>query len=266
MKEACRNKKKQLTKNKKNSYVKIICTVLLLFGLVMVNYPVLKNTQTILKMDQIIVNKVNAPKTPDENEEIHFLTKEDYANLNPKNVSESDGTVMIPELSISAPLYSGLKNEQLLLGAGTMFPERSFEKENSVILGHHIMVKELLFGNLIHAKKGMKLVITFFDKKYIYLIESRRTIEESDLSVLANTNKPQVTLITCDKPSTTAKRVVVVAQQVGVHQIKGQEQEEKQWALKKTKVRRSIVKYSVLPILITLIIFTLGSCYIWRSL
>ena len=67
---------------------------------------------------------------------------------------QSAGQLVIPKVEIGLPLFSGVTNDQLLVGAGPLFPERKAENQNIVVIGHHLGRNELLFGKLLEMTVG----------------------------------------------------------------------------------------------------------------
>ncbi len=80
---------------------------------------------------------------------------------------------------------------------------------NYPLAGHHLKQKNLLFGPLENIKTGAQIVITDFKKDYIYSVTSKDIISEMDADVVEETNKKEITLITCDKAVKTEGRLVV---------------------------------------------------------
>ncbi|XLG12137.1 cysteine protease [Bacillus subtilis] len=72
---------------------------------------------------------------------------------------------------------------------------------NYPLAGHHLKQKNLLFGPLENIKTGAQIVITDFKKDYIYSVTSKDIISETDADVVEETNKKEITLITCDRLS-----------------------------------------------------------------
>lgn len=122
---------------------------------------------------------------------------------------QSIGQIVIPKVEISLPLFSGVKNDQLLVGVGTLFPERTAENQNIVVLGHHLGRENLLFGKLVNVTVGDSIYLEYQHQFYQYQVSQTMTIQQTELQVLANSNQAELTLITCDKPTHTEQRFVV---------------------------------------------------------
>lgn len=119
--------------------------------------------------------------------------------------------LLIPSAGFVVPIYPAITQETLLAGGGMLFPERRPEKDNLVLLGHHLGNQQLLFGQLLSLTKKDNIYLYYADEVYHYQVTATKVIKETDLSVLAETPKPQLTLITCDTPRQTDQRFVVTA-------------------------------------------------------
>ncbi|TII17489.1 sortase [Bacillus subtilis] len=119
------------------------------------------------------------------------------------------GRITIKSVDLELPIVKGTTNENLLIGAATMRPDQKMGEGNYPLAGHHLKQKSLLFGPLENVKTGAKIVITDFKKDYIYSVTSKNIISEMDADVIEETNKKEITLITCDKAVKTEGRLVV---------------------------------------------------------
>ncbi|AXC55266.1 class A sortase [Bacillus subtilis] len=119
------------------------------------------------------------------------------------------GRITIKSVDLELPIVKGTTNENLLIGAATMRPDQKMGEGNYPLAGHHLKQKNLLFGPLENIKTGAQIVITDFKKDYIYSVTSKDIISEMDADVVEETNKKEITLITCDKAVKTEGRLVV---------------------------------------------------------
>jgi len=120
--------------------------------------------------------------------------------------SYSDLVLEIPSLNIKSeivgvPLSNGSWDTTWLGGKagyldGTAFP--SWEG-NSVITGHVYGFNGLpgLFVDIGRLKWGSQVIIHAYGQKFTYSVRSVRTVWPDEQSVLAHTEKPWVTLLTC---------------------------------------------------------------------
>lgn len=244
--------------------IKISINILFIVGIICIFFPVFKNTITLSSFQSSTVNFTNTIPKLKKNESIRIPTYKDYLENNPNKVGEAIGEIEIPSQNIKLPIFAGLQNNQMLYGVGSMYPERNIKNENIVLLGHHLGVENLLLGKLKNVNLYDSITVTYLGNILEYKIVKKNTILETKLDILENDEKPKLTLITCEKPTITNKRIVAVAELIN--------EEKKQNKQKKTEIkyskmiRRDIVQYSIIPIFFMLIVLTTGSYIIWRYL
>lgn len=95
------------------------------------------------------------------------------------------------------------------------------EKGNVVIGGHssnnvfNAGAYKYVFVNLKRLDVGDVFYLNYNGQRYTYKVTTaRKIITPKDISVLAPTSKPTVTLFTCDPPGTNVNRLIVRAEQV----------------------------------------------------
>ncbi|MBC1538925.1 class A sortase [Listeria seeligeri] len=124
------------------------------------------------------------------------------------------GGISIPSLAIQLPILQKITNENLYVGAAPVISNQKMGEGNYSLAAHHIHREKAFFGPLMNAKKGEKIYLQNATYQYIYQIATVKVVPETDTSVLKQTNKPTLTLITCDKPTTTTNRLIVTAELV----------------------------------------------------
>jgi sortase A len=94
------------------------------------------------------------------------------------------------------------------------------EQGNTVIVGHssnNILNKgkyKFAFVMLSKLENGDTFMLIKDGKRYVYKVYEKRIVKPTDVSVLATSTKPVVTLITCDPPGTSTNRLIVVGEQI----------------------------------------------------
>lgn len=196
-------------KKTKVSVIIIYCLAIFLLFL-----PFLKQAILIYQTKNVTVQQVTNLKKIDQVnlEAVQPSDLTDILTFDENQVFQSIGQVVIPKTKISVPIFAGLSENEMLIGGGTLYPERCAEKENIVILGHHLGRDELLFGKLLGLTVGETIYLDYFGSYYQYTITQTKLIKETELAVLSNHNKAEITLITCDTAAPTDKRFVVVGQ------------------------------------------------------
>lgn len=122
------------------------------------------------------------------------------ARRNAKNLPVV-GVIAIPQDSVYLPIAKGVSNQTLALAAGTMSPTQAMGQGNYALAGHNMANHSpILFSPLYdNAKPGQKVYLTDFDHVYEYKFTSRQIVDPHDMGVLNSTQKPTITLITCNE-------------------------------------------------------------------
>lgn len=129
------------------------------------------------------------------------------ANINPNDLPTIGG-VAVPSVKMNLPIYKGVSNEGMYLGAGTLRPDIVMGGVNNYsIASHHSIHEGLLFEPLERVQMGDAIFLT--DKKHVYKYEvsSIEEVTPDRVDVLNDTGQSIVTLLTCDP--TGALRVIV---------------------------------------------------------
>lgn len=136
--------------------------------------------------------------------------------------------IIIPKINVEIPIVYDVASveedvfQQALEGGvvhyrGTSHPG---ETGNTVIFGHssnNILNRgkyKFAFVLLSRLENGDTFMLHHGGKRYVYRVNQKKIVPPTDLSVLGPTDKPSVTLITCDPPGTAINRLVVVGEQI----------------------------------------------------
>ena len=138
-----------------------------------------------------------------------------------------ENIIVIPKINVTAPVIlepsMAEKNIQQSLQngvvhySGTALPG---EKGNVAIVGHSSNdwwepgSYKFVFALLEKMTPGDKIQVNYSSRKYVYQITEKKVVEPTDLSVLAPTTDPTLTLITCTPPGTSWKRLIIRAVQI----------------------------------------------------
>lgn len=132
-------------------------------------------------------------------------------NVNPKDLP-TVGAVAIPSVKMNIPIYKGVSDEGMYLGAGTLLPDQKMGKSNYSLASHHSINENLLFAPLVKVKLGDYVYLTDLDKIYKYEVFFYEQVEPTRVDLIEPTTDPIVTLITCDY--SLSERIVVQAKLV----------------------------------------------------
>ncbi len=136
----------------------------------------------------------------------------------PAPASPIPNRLTIPKIGVNMPLFTGT-NANILLKGGWMFPNTSTPDlgGNTVIFGHRFRylppISNTLY-NLDKMKIGDEFSIAWKGTTYRYRVRTTKIIEPTDFSVLAPSDTPILTLITCAPLFSTKQRLVVIADQL----------------------------------------------------
>lgn len=134
--------------------------------------------------------------------------------------------IVIPKLNVEAPLVMGMsavdeRSVQTALEHGVLHfggtPEPG--SGNSVYVGHSSNSVwnngsyKFVFALLDRLQPGDTFYLVNGGVRYSYRVSSSRVVRPDDISVLAQTLEPTVTLITCTPVGTSWNRLVVTAVQ-----------------------------------------------------
>ncbi len=137
------------------------------------------------------------------------------ANISSVKREDVIGAIVIEGDTVSLPILHGTNTQNLLVGATTVKNGQVMGKGNYVLAGHHMRDDRLLFGPLLKIEKGAYIHISDKRKIFTYKVKEKKIVHETDVSVLADTRRPELTLITCDVTGIdTDKRVIVKAELV----------------------------------------------------
>lgn len=116
-----------------------------------------------------------------------------------------------PDQGINLPVFKGVSDEKMTYGAGTLKPYQVLGQGNYVVASHRARQRGQLFEPLERLEVGQKVYMTDLDKIYSYTVIENKVIDSEDLSILADQNRPQLTLLTCLAPhEDSSKRRAVI--------------------------------------------------------
>lgn len=211
-------KKKSFGTKIKNFMINLLMILLLIVGLALVfnnhikNYLVKdssqKHTISNVTREQVIENeKKEATFDFDQVESLDFnlvaqATKGRDTGL------DTIGGIAIPDVSLNLPIFKGVSNYVLAVGAGTMKEEQLMGQGNYALASHHMYDPTLLFAPLVNVSLGNSIFLTDLDYIYEYKVTMKEYVEPTRVEVIDDVSDKQlVTLVTCD--TTGANRLIV---------------------------------------------------------
>ncbi len=135
----------------------------------------------------------------------------------PKN--QDANRLVITKIGVNAPIiYS--TNSDYALARGAWLPADSAapgENGNVIITGHrfkYLPPSNLTFYLLDKLTPGDIVSVVWQKKEYYYKVKELKIVPATDISILAKSDKPILTMYTCDPIFSEKNRLVVVAELV----------------------------------------------------
>lgn len=117
--------------------------------------------------------------------------------------------VQIESLDIYATIVQGDGWEQLKKGVGQHLGSANPGEKGNIVLTAHNDVFGSIFRHLDKLKPGDEVIIYTSHKAYIYLVTGTEIVEPTQVEVMAPTEEPTITLISCYPYMINNKRIVV---------------------------------------------------------
>ncbi|WP_409290450.1 class D sortase [Peribacillus sp. SCS-37] len=182
--------------NKKRTGLLVIACLFVVSGIWFTTtnaYTLLKG-YWLYKMDKPAAAKVEKPKkaeasaSPSKTEVQDLLYK-----VRPK-VGDEMGTLYIPKLKSTLPIFHGTDEDELAKGvghfAGSVLPG---ENDNTVLSGH----RDTVFRRLGEVGKGDLLVVKTSAGEFTYRVRNTKIVDKSDRKVIVPKPRPTLTVTTC---------------------------------------------------------------------
>lgn len=119
--------------------------------------------------------------------------------------------IVIPSIGVDAPVVAGDDWEALKKGAGHHIGSANpGERGNCVISAHNDIYGEI-FRRLPEMRVGDEIFVHTRTQIYRYVVRQTRIIEPTEVSVMAPTSSPVLTLISCYPYRVNTHRIVVIA-------------------------------------------------------
>jgi sortase A len=134
----------------------------------------------------------------------------------------------IPKINVDAPVVTDMRSYdpgavQSALQRGVVqygVTANPGQKGNVVMAGHSSGQLwapgeyKFVFTMLDKLVRDDRIIVDYKGTRYIYRVDSTRVVPPTDLTVLQQTEEPQLTLITCTPVGTNKNRLIVTARQV----------------------------------------------------
>ena len=119
--------------------------------------------------------------------------------------------IQIPAINIDAPVVQGDGWEQLKKGVGQHIGTPNPGDNGNIILSAHNDIFGEIFRDLDQLQPGDEIILFTSQRTYTYTIEQNQIVEPTQVEVMAPTQEPVVTLISCYPYLIDNQRIVVSA-------------------------------------------------------
>ena len=103
----------------------------------------------------------------------------------------------IPSIELEQYVLNETTDENLATALTQIKTNQNPAKDNFSIAGHRGYRGDRFFRQLPEVKAGAEIKLQDKDATYIYVVDSVKIVEPNDIAILENTDKPEITLVTC---------------------------------------------------------------------
>ena len=121
-------------------------------------------------------------------------------------------TIRIPSINVEAPIVQGDGWEQLKQGVGQHFGTALPGADGNMVLSAHNDIFGEIFRRLDELSPGDEIIVESTTQTYTYNIVFSHVVTPTEVSVMAPTKDPVVTLISCYPYLVNNQRIVVVGE------------------------------------------------------
>jgi sortase A len=120
--------------------------------------------------------------------------------------------IQIPAIGIDAQIVAGDSWDQLKKGVGHHIGSANPGERGNLVLSAHNDVFGEIFRHLDQLQPGDEVLVYSGSQRYRYTISQQRLVRPTQVEVMAPTNEPTVTLISCYPYLVNNQRIVVSGQ------------------------------------------------------
>ncbi len=129
----------------------------------------------------------------------------------PTSSPEQAIRIRIPAISVDAPVVMGDGDEQLKKGVGQYIHSSNPGQSGNLVLSAHNDVFGEIFRDLDQLETGDEVIIYTNQRAYTYVVQQQQIVGPLQVEVMASTNEPVVTLISCYPYMVDTQRMVITA-------------------------------------------------------
>jgi sortase A len=139
-----------------------------------------------------------------------LLREWDKPSAESKNLTK----LSIPKIALEDIVLEGASQHALLLGPAHLSASAIPGTMGNVVIAGH---RDTFFRHIHRLRSGDDIYLLRSQKQFHYVVQSRRVVDSTDLSVLKDTNEGELTLITCYPTHAIGpapRRLIIVAKLV----------------------------------------------------
>lgn len=142
----------------------------------------------------------------------------DYNSQLAVNGTDLMGSIEIPAADIDLPIYHGTSDAVLSIGVGHLegssLPVGGLGT-HTVLTGHRGLPSALLFTDLDQVREGDYIILHIMGETLTYRVNQIRIVDPSEVgSIKKESDKDQITLVTCTPYGINSHRLLVTGQRV----------------------------------------------------
>jgi sortase A len=120
--------------------------------------------------------------------------------------------LQIPAINVDAQIVPGDSWEQLKKGVGQHIGSANPGERGNLVLSAHDDVFGEIFRHLDQLQSGDEIIVYSGSQRYRYTVSQQRLVAPTQVDVMASTNEPSITLISCYPYLVNNQRIVVSGQ------------------------------------------------------
>ena len=118
--------------------------------------------------------------------------------------------IVIPKSLVDHPIVQGDSDEQLKKGVGQHIGSATPGTAGNLVLTAHNDIHGEIFRHLDKLQVGDEITVYTSSREFVYVVQSQRIVEPTDVDVMAPTRKPTITLISCYPYLLDTQRIVII--------------------------------------------------------
>ena len=134
------------------------------------------------------------------------------ANITPPTPAPGQAIrIQVPAIEVDAPVVQGDGWEQLKKGVGQHVGGVNPGEKGKLVLSAHNDVFGEIFRDLDRLKPGDEIILHTGQRSFTYLVTGTKVVEPTDVDVMEQSGRSEVTLISCYPYMVDDQRIVVTA-------------------------------------------------------